>query len=136
MNLIKEIENLINSPVDGSLFPVKKGNRIFLSECVIKKADGMYEVWRQKKLIARFYTKIGAIACAKRSKTKSLNLLEIVRLDRLLEKNLNDCVFYREKIQNTKKLEDKQCIIIRFEDSRAHIKEIRDKLRSYIFTQR
>jgi len=135
MNLIKEIENLIDSPVDPSLFPVKKGNRIFLLDCVIKKQNGVYQVFKNKTLQKQFYTKIAAVAYAKNSHRKNTNDLEIQRLDRLLEKNLIDCVFYRNQIENTEKEETRQCTKIRFEDSRAHIKDIRDKLRSFIFPQ-
>jgi hypothetical protein len=135
MNLINEIENLINSPVDASLFPVKKGNRILIAPYSIIEADSFYTVFYKNQKLGEFYTKLGAVAFAREARKNYSYAQEIERLDRILEKNLNDCVFYRNKIEKDKNQDSKRCATIRFEDSRAHIKEVRDKLRSFIFPQ-
>lgn len=135
MNLINEIENLINSPVDASLFPVKKGKKILISPYTITETNGLYTVSNKNNQLGVFYTKLGAIAFARENRKNRPYLQEIKRLDRLLEKQLNDCVFYRNKVEKAKDKDSKRCATIRFEDSRAHIKEVRDKLRSFIFPQ-
>lgn len=135
MNLIKEIENLINSPVDASLFPVKKGKRILISQYTVTENNSFFVVHKKNKTLGTFYTKLAAIACVREYEKNRPYLMEIKRLDRILEKQLNNCVFYRNKMHNSKDAETKQCATIRFEDARSHIKEVRDKLRSFIFPQ-
>lgn len=133
-NIINEIKEIIEKPVDPSLFPLKKGNRILLGNFTVFQKKSGYEIKnREKRTVAFTETKLAAVAAAKTLNKSNHYLLEILRLDRLIAKNLTDCVFYENKFRNTKKDEVKECAFIRYEDSRAHVKEARDKLNSFIY---
>lgn len=133
-NIAEEIRQLVEKPIDPTYFPIKKGNKILLGSFYITESDSLYYIKdRKNNLIAETYTKIAAIAAGKSLNKGKKDLLEILRLDNLIEKKSQDCVFYKNKIEKSSKWEIKECAIIKFEDSRSHVKDARDKLKSFIY---
>jgi hypothetical protein len=128
-----DLESLINTPIDPSLIPVKKGNKIAIGYFTIIKGDNCYIVKVKNKTVQQFCTLISAVAYCRLGNKAAVNAQEIHRLDYLIDKKTKDCDFYRNALQKSKKTERKLCASIRLEDSRQHIKDARNKLESFIY---
>lgn len=133
IDIAKELKNLVERPVDPSLFPVEKGNTILIGDCSLKKTKKGWAVSKNNKTAIITETKTAAVAAANRLKTRQPQLDEIGRLDYVIAKNINDCVFYKNYLRSCKKSEEKECASIRLEDSTLRIKDARDKLESFIY---
>lgn len=137
MNIIKDIESLVNKPVDPCLFPVKKGNRIFVGNYVIKIHADYYKVYDQKNnLQGTTQTRLGAVALAKNLNRTYNSSLEIQRLDKLISKNLQDCVFYKNVYNSTKDSERKLNTDMKLCNARSRVMDAEEKLASFIFPKR
>lgn len=137
MNIIKDIESLINKPVDPALFPVKKGNRIFVGNYIIKVRDDCYEVYDQKNTLkGTTDTKLGAVALAKNLNKTYNSSLEIQRLDKMISKNLQDCVFYKNIYHSTKDSQRKLDFDMKLCNARSRVTDAEEKLASFIFPKR
>jgi hypothetical protein len=133
IDIAKELKNLVELPIDPSLFPIEKENKILIGNCFIVKTNNGWAVYKDKKYQVTTATKTAGIAAAHRLKHRQPQLLEICRLDKIISKNITDCVYYKNLLQKAKKSDVKECASIRLEDSTLHIKEARDKLESFIY---
>lgn len=134
MDLIKNIESLLNTPLDPTLFPLKKGNKIYIGKFYIKEFENSYKIYNNRReLKGTTQTKIAAIAMAKTlHKTNNLNL-EIRRLDSLIVKNLQDSVFYKNLRKTTKDADRRTDADIKLSNASSKVLDAEDKLLSFIF---
>jgi hypothetical protein len=136
-NIINDIKQMVEKPIDPTLFPVKKGNKILLGNFYVVDKAEIYAVKdKSDHTVIETNSKLAAIAAGKLLNKGRRDILEVLRLDDLIEKKSIDCAFYKNKIAKSNKWEEKECAIIRFEDSRTHVKEARDKLKSFIYPKK
>ena len=133
IDIAKELKNLVEKPIDPALFPIEKNDTIFIGNCSVVKKQSNWAVLKNKKTKLVTQTKTAAIAAAHRLLTHRPQLGEIARLDNVISKNINDCVFYKNYLKTSRKTEDLECVSIRLEDSTLRIKDARDKLESFIY---
>lgn len=137
MNIIKDIEYLINKPVDPTLFPVKKGNKIFVGNFVVKQNPYSYTVYNEKnQLQGDTESKLAAIALAKTLNKNRRVSQEIHRLDRMISKNLQDSVFYDNVYRKTQDTQRKLDADMKLCNARSKIKDAEEKLCSFIFPKK
>lgn len=129
-DIVKNLKDLVNRSVDPQLFPVIKGKKILVGTHKITETDQGFRVKdKDNKFLAETRTKAGAVAVAR---TKKSIHPEIQRLDYLIDKNIKDCVFYKNFKENSK---DSEIAEMRLNDSRTRIKDARQKLENFIFTK-
>lgn len=137
MNIVKEIQSLIDKPVDPALFPVKKGNRIFVGNFVVKIRHDRYQVFDSRnQLQGETSTKLASIALAKNLNRVYNHAGEIHRLDKMIAKNLQDCVFYKNVYNTTKDCERKLDTDMKIWNARSKVEDAEEKLASIIFPKR
>jgi len=95
--------------------------------------DKQYKIRQlpSKNIIGLTYTKNAAIAFVK-SKIANRDTKEILRLDRVIEKNQQDCNFYRYTIRKTKNKIKQSSTIARYQLSESIMQSAKDELYNII----
>lgn len=134
--LVKELESLLNSSIDPTLFPYAKGNSIRIGRYVVRSnKKGFHKVFSldENKLIKETFCKTSAVALAK-SLAKGLDCENsIVSLDREIEKQYNDCLFYKNTIKVTKDDFKKEIALTRYDIARARTLQAKSHLDQYVY---
>lgn len=134
--LIKELENLINSSIDPTMFPYAKGNSIRIGDFVVRSnKKGFHKVFNlaTNKLVAETFCKTSAVALAK-SMSKGINSLQsIVSTDREIMKHYNDCVFYKYTMKVSKDDIRRDVASTRYEIARYRTLLAKNQLDRYIY---
>jgi len=133
--IIKELESILDNNLDESLFPYKKGNSIRIGFVAIRKTKYDYAVFdcRENAMIAKTFCMSSAVAIA-RSLVKGSNVTnKILDLDKDVEKNYIDCIFYKHIIKNSKDEIKKEITQTRYEIAKHKTQSIKTKLDQYIF---
>src|SRR6056297_1933205 len=137
MKIIDEIQALLDKPTDPTLFPVEKKGRILVGRYSVKQTSTGYTIYNEnKQAIAYLETKIAALALAKMLNKPRSSQLEIERLDRMIAKHTQDCVFYDQVFKSTDDIERRQDLDMKLWHSRSKILDAEDKLASYIYAKR
>ena len=102
--LAKELEALINRNLDTSYFPYVKGKSIRIGHIIVRETRFGFLVFDTKsnKEVDKMFCKTGALALAKTVAQGSSPSASIKRLDREIEKNFNDALFYKHTMRVTK----------------------------------
>ena len=104
--LAKELEALINRNLDTSYFPYVKGKSIRIGHIIVRETRFGFLVFDTKnnKEVDKMFCKTSAVALAKQEASGSLtNPIEYIRkLDKEIEKNFNDAIFYKHTMRVTK----------------------------------
>tara|TARA_B100002019_G_scaffold288534_1_gene302331 strand:+ start:661 stop:1077 length:417 start_codon:yes stop_codon:yes gene_type:complete len=111
-----QLEKFFQSDILASI-PQVEQNLIKIKNWHILYRDNLYHIVDQKsnRVYAKTYTKAAAIAFVKTKLSKSKNELLILDLDKTIEKNSNDCVFYRNTIAKVKNKNKRFSTITRLE---------------------
>ena len=137
MKIVDEIQALIDKPTDPTLFPIEKKGRILVGKYSVKQSKTGYTVYNEnKQLVAKLETKIAAVALAKMLNKNKTPRLEIQRLDRMIAKHSQDCVFYDQVFKSTDDRERRQDLGMKLWHARSKILDAEDKLASYIYAKR
>lgn len=137
MKIVDEIQALIDKPTDPTLFPVEKKGRILVGKYSVKQSKTGYTVYSDKRQpVAQLETKIAAVALAKMLNKNQTPKQEIERLDRMIAKHTQDCVFYDQVFNSIDNNERRQDIDTKLWHSRSKILDAEDKLASYIYAKR
>ena len=137
MKIIDEIQALIDKPTDPTLFPIAKKGRILVGKYSVKQSKTGYTVFNENKQpVAKLETKIAAVALAKMLNKNKTPQLEIQRLDRMIAKHTQDCVFYDQVFKTTDDRERRQDLDMKLWHARSKILDAEDKLASYIYAKR
>jgi len=137
MKIVDEIQALIDKPTDPTLFPIEKKGRILVGKYSVKQSKTGYTVYNEnKQLVAKLETKIAAVALAKMLNKNKTPQLEIQRLDRMIAKHSQDCVFYDQVFKSTDDRERRQDLDMKLWHARSKILDAEDKLASYIYAKR
>jgi len=137
MKIVEEIQALIDKPTDPTLFPVEKKGRILVGRYSVKQTSTGYTIYNENKQpVAKLETKIAAVALAKMLNKNKTPQLEIQRLDRMIAKHSQDCVFYDQVFKSTDDRERRQDLGMKLWHARSKILDAEDKLASYIYAKR
>jgi len=137
MKIVDEIQALIDKPTDPTLFPIEKKGRILVGKYSAKKTKTGYTVFNENKQpVTKLETKIAAVALAKMLNKNKTPQLEIERLDRMIAKHTQDCVFYDQVFKTTDDQERRQDLDMKLWNARSKILDAEDKLASYIYAKR
>lgn len=136
--IVKEFQTMFDKNLENILIPYKKGNSIRIGNFEIIEApkQGVYKIKNLKnsKIIFSTFTKAAAFALAgSLTKTNSVNK-KIPELDKIIEKNYLDCIFYKHSIQTTADHEKREATITRLEIASLKIKQARRHLERIIFS--
>jgi len=137
MKIVDEIQALIDKPTDPTLFPIEKKGRILVGKYSVKRSKTGYTVFNEnKQLVAKLETKIAAVALAKMLNKNKTPQLEIQRLDRMIAKHTQDCVFYDQVFKTTDDRERRQDLDMKLWHARSKILDAEDKLETFIYAKR
>lgn len=134
--LVKELETLVNSNIDMSLFPYVKGKSIRIKHIIIRETSFGFLVFDTKnnKEINKMFCKTSAVALAKTLATDpERNTNEIMKLDYEVMKNFNDAMFHRHMMKVTKdsiKYDVAQC---RYDIAYCRTQSAKERLDQYIY---
>ena len=135
--LAKELEALINRNLDTSYFPYVKGKSIRIGHIIVRETRFGFLVFDTKnnKEVDKMFCKTSAVALAKQETSGSLsNPIEYIRkLDKEIEKNYNDAIFYKHTMRVTK--DDTKFFVAqtRYDIAAAKTKYAKEELDKYIY---
>lgn len=100
-NALEQLESLLDDPYYMGKIPYKKGNSIRIGHYIIRKNKTGYLVYDcvDNKKVDHFWSKSAALAYVKLDLDGKKLHTEIKKLDKTLEKNQIDAMFYRNTIK-------------------------------------
>lgn len=101
--LVNDLEKIIESGLGSVTLPYKRGNSIRIKNVVIRKTRSGYIIFDvdTNKGLAKTFCKTSAIAIAKKY-SEGINVVDTaLRYDKIIEKNYNDAIFYKNVLRNT-----------------------------------
>lgn len=135
--LAKELEALINRNLDTSYFPYVKGKSIRIGHIIVRETRFGFLVFDTKnnKEVDKMFCKTSAVALAKQETSGSLsNPIEYIRkLDKEIEKNFNDAIFYKHTMRVTK--DDTKFFVAqtRYDIAASKTRYAKEELDKYIY---
>lgn len=134
MTLSKKLEELIDTNIDGVNIPYVKGNSIRLKNIVVRKNKTSWLVYdiEHNKQLANFFCRTSALAYANDVLKKRNRQRKIVELDKIIEKNYKDCMFYLHSMKKTRDNLKKDIIKTRYDISYAKTKSAAENLERII----
>lgn len=117
LNLLEEI---INSNLEDLAIPHVKGNSIRIKQFIVrhsKKAGWLVYDAKENKQVAQMFCKSAAIALAKTLAEKRPQKSRICSLDKLIQKHVNDCMFYKHSMERTDNMQRWESIANRYDIS-------------------
>ena len=133
--LLKELQHLIDDKLDPSLFPYQKGNSIRIGKIVVRDSKKGFLIYdcQENRQVAITFSKTAALALAK-SLSKGTNITSTVMdLDKTIQKNFMDALFFTNTIKTTKDDFKKDVSITRLEIAKARTAHAKSALDSIIF---
>lgn len=133
--LIKELEELIHKGLEAVPLPVQKGNSIRIKNYIIRQSKNGYLVYctENNKQVARVFCKASAIAIAKNLASGKNIVEDVLNLDFLIQKNVNDAIFYENTIKKTKDPLVRATREVRYDIALADSQVAKDRLEKFIF---
>lgn len=134
-NLVKNLEELIETSVEQLSIPYAKGNSIRIKNYVVRKNKDGYLVYdcKEHKRIAELKFKISALAAAK-TLSEGKNVLKTIEMiDSSFLKHYNDVLFFKNVIKNTNSDLVKETRKMRLELSLEKAQIEKRKLEDFIF---
>ena len=135
--LIKELESLLNSSIDPSMFPYAKGNSIRIGNYIVRtNRKGYNKVFSltDNSLVAETFCKTSAVALAKtlaKGNVEAQN--NIMDADRQIMKHYNDCVFYKYTMRVSKDEIKKEVAETRYDIAKSRTLQAKSQLDRYIY---
>ena len=98
---LEQLESLLDDPYYMGKIPYKKGNSIRIGHYIVRKNKTGYLVYDcvDNKKVDHFWSKSAALAYVKLDLDGKKLHTEIKKLDKTLEKNQIDAMFYRNTIK-------------------------------------
>jgi len=134
--LINELEAIINKGFDGVHFPYVKGNSIRIGKMIIRTSKHGYLVYdtEHNKQVDQTFSKASAIAMAKSLAHNKDNSVAIMRLDKQIEKNYMDSVYFHNSYKKTEDDMKKEVLLTRLDIAQANTEHARSLLDNYIYS--
>jgi hypothetical protein len=133
--LVIELENLINNKIDTSYFPYVKGKSIRIGHVIVRETSFGFLVFDTKnnKEIDKMFCKTSAVALAKTVASGKEYKKDIVQLDKIIEKNYNDAIFYKYTMRVTKDDIKYNVAETRYDIAASKTKYAKEQLDKYIY---
>lgn len=132
--VIPRLKQLLND-IDIKLFPYQKGNAIYIGNTCIRKSNRAYKIFQNKKYKTETFTKVAALSLA-RSDFSVKIMHDVKTLDDKIRKNYNDCVFYKNSMEQTKDNFKKQVLETRYEIGAENMNQAAEHLSNIFFSIR
>jgi len=100
----KELTKLIEENIDPSMFPYCKGNSIRIGNITIRKNKKGFHIYdiKDKSFIATTFSKTAAVAIAKNLVQGNNITAKAIDLDKTIEKNYSDALFFSHTLRTTR----------------------------------
>lgn len=133
--IIQDLETILERNLDETLFPYQKGNSIRIGHIAVRKNSEDFVVFNCKTnaMVARTFCKTSAVALAKTLAKGSDHTKKILDLDKTIQKNYMDCIFYKHIINATEDEFKREITQTRYEISRHRTEVSKASLDRYIF---
>lgn len=133
--ILKSLEDIINTGLEEIVLPYIKGNTIRIKHIIIRSSAVGWEVYNSKTQtqVTQLFCKSSAIALAKSLAEGHNKQRKIEELDKIIQKNYNDCMFYRNTLEKCKDSVKRAITQNRFEVSVTLTKKARKSLDYIIF---
>ena len=136
VKVLKDLQKLIEENIDPSMFPYCKGNSIRIGGFTIRKSKKgyiIYDLKTQSKICCTF-CKTAAVAIAK-NLAKGRNVkMQAEDLDKVIEKNFNDALFFAHTMRITKDPIKRDVVETRLDIARSRTETAKRSLDSLIFS--
>jgi|TARA_R110000851_G_scaffold333450_1_gene513366 hypothetical protein len=133
--LLKDLQNLIEENLDPSMFPYQKGNSIRIGKMVVRDSKNGFLIYdcKDNKQVAITFSKTAALALAKSISNGTDNIDKVLDLDKTIEKNFTDALFFTNTLKITKDDFKKDITLTRLELATARTAEAKSALDLIIF---
>ena len=133
--LLKDLQHLIEDKLDPSLFPYQKGNSIRIGKMVVRDSKKGFLIYdcQENKQVAITFSKTAALALAKSLSKGTNNISIVMDLDKTIQKNYMDALFFTNTIKTTKDEFKKDVVLTRLEIAKARTANAKSTLDSIIF---
>lgn len=133
--ILKSLEDIINTGMEDIALPYIKGNSIRIKHVVVRDSKAGWLVYdsRSHNQVARLFCKSSAIALAKSLAEGRNTRRRIEELDKVIQKNYNDCMFYKNTLLKCNDSVKRAVTQNRFEVSVTQTKKARKSLDFIIF---
>ena len=133
--LLKELQHLIDDKLDPSLFPYQKGNSIRIGKIVVRDSKKGFLIYdcQENKQVAITFSKTAALALAKSLSKGTNNMSTVMDLDKTIQKNYMDALFFTNTIKTSKDEFKKDVVLTRLEIAKARTAIAKSALDSIIF---
>jgi len=130
----QKLQELLDKEIDPVYFPVQKGDRINIGSYSIAKIPNGYSIksYKSNKVIAVTFSKTAAVAIAKNLSKKKDIIKKVMELDKIIQKNTIDCVFYKHTMKVTTNPIRYESTLYRYENSKEKSKQAKEKLNRFI----
>jgi hypothetical protein len=133
--LLNELQHLIEDKLDPSLFPYQKGNSIRIGKIVVRDSKKGFLIYdcQENKQVAITFSKTAALALAKSLSKGTNNISIVMDLDKTIQKNYMDALFFTNTIKTTNDEFKKDVVLTRLEIAKARTAKAKSALDSIIF---
>ena len=133
--LLNELQHLIEDKLDPSLFPYQKGNSIRIGKIVVRDSKKGFLIYdcQENKQVAITFSKTAALALAKSLSKVTNNISIVMDLDKTIQKNYMDALFFTNTIKTSKDEFKKDVVLTRLEIAKARTAIAKSALDSIIF---
>ena len=131
---LKDLQKIVDN-TDFNL-PVVNGKAIRIGKVIIRQSKNLgYLIvdTETNKTVETAFSKRGAVAIAN-AYLKNLSYRSLAMQDKIIEKNVNDIVFYNNGIQKAQTISKKYLLEDRLEIAAQNIEVAKDRLDRFIFT--
>jgi len=132
---LEQLEDLLSDPYYMGKIPYKKGNSIRIGEYIIRKNSTGYLVYncQTNKKITQFWCKPAALAYVKGKIEHRDYPEDVTQLDKKVEKNEIDSMFYKNTINKAPEGPRKESAIVRLEIAESNMYNAKHRLIGLIF---
>ena len=131
----EELKRLIEENIDPSMFPYCKGNSIRIGKIIIRENRHGFNIYdmKEKQQITCTFSKTAAVAIAK-NLAKGQDVIDrVLILDKIIEKNFTDAVFYAHIVRTTKDEVKRDISEVTLDIAKAKTEDAKDHLDYLIF---
>lgn len=136
--VLKDFEHIFEVSTNKVLLPYQKGNTIRIGDyaVIFAKKQNSYKIQDTMNhcLVAEAFSKSAAIALAVTLANKKTAEREILDLDRVIQKNFMDGVFYRHTIKVTKDETRRASAMTRLDIAQARVRDAKQRVETILFS--
>jgi|AntRauTorcE11897_2_1112592.scaffolds.fasta_scaffold09284_2 hypothetical protein len=134
-DVFKSLEDIIESGLEDVALPYINGNSIRIKHIIVRKSKNGWLVYNSKThlQVARLFAKTSAVAMAKSLAEGKSRKDQILELDKVIQKNYTDCMFYKNTLEKCADTFKRAVTQSRLESSMVRTKRAKQSLDSIIF---